>query len=129
MLMKTYEVMFIMAPNTGDEELDRVIAQMEAGVKSMHGEVVSVEKIGKRKLAYRIGKFEEGFYVLFNIKANGEVVKEFERRLKVIDSVIRYITVRVDKALKRVEKVKAIRLKKVRRKSPATQAGAPTPTL
>ena len=46
--MKTYEVMFIMAPNTGDEELDRVIAQMEAGVKSMHGEVVSVEKIGKR---------------------------------------------------------------------------------
>src|SRR5437867_6607587 len=102
---------------------------MEAGVRSMQGEVVSVEKMGKRKLAYRIGKFAEGFYVLFNIKANGEVVKEFERRLKVADSVLRYITVRVDKALKRVEKIKAIRLKKVRRKSPATQAGAPTPTL
>ena len=98
-------------------------------VKSMHGEVVSVEKIGKRKLAYRIGKFEEGFYVLFNIKANGEVVKEFERRLKVIDSVIRYITVRVDKALKRVEKIKAIRLKKVRRKSSGTQPEPTTPAI
>ena len=127
--MKTYEVMFIIIPNAAEEEIDKVIGQMEAGVKSMQGEVVSVEKMGKRKLAYRIGKFEEGFYVLFNIKANGEVVKEFERRLRVADSVLRYITVRVDKALKRVEKVKAIRLKKVRRKSPATQAGAPTPTL
>ena len=127
--MKTYEVMFIIAPNTVDEEVDKVIAQMDAGVKSMHGEVVSVEKMGKRKLAYRIGKFEEGLYVLFNIKANGEVVKEFERRLKVIDFVIRYITVRVDKALKRVEKVKAIRLKKVRRKSPRAQPEATTPAI
>jgi len=129
MPMKTYEVMFIIAPNTVDEEVDKVIAQMDAGVKSMHGEVVSVEKMGKRKLAYRIGKFEEGLYVLFNIKANGEVVKEFERRLKVIDFVIRYITVRVDKALKRVEKVKAIRLKKVRRKSPRAQPEATTPAI
>ncbi|PYV93150.1 MAG: 30S ribosomal protein S6 [Acidobacteria bacterium] len=124
MLMKTYEVMFIIIPNAAEEEIDKVIGQMEAGVKSMQGEVVSVEKMGKRKLAYRIGKFEEGFYVLFNIKANGEVVKEFERRLRVADSVLRYITVRVDKALKRVEKVKAIRLKKVRRKSRGVQPEA-----
>ena len=122
--MKTYEVMFIIIPNAAEEEIDKVIGQMEAGVKSMQGEVVSVEKMGKRKLAYRIGKFEEGFYVLFNIKANGEVVKEFERRLRVADSVLRYITVRVDKALKRVEKVKAIRLKKVRRKSRGAQPEA-----
>ena len=122
--MKTYEVMFIIIPNAAEEEIDKVIGQMEAGVKSMQGEVVSVEKMGKRKLAYRIGKFAEGFYVLFNIKANGEVVKEFERRLKVADSVLRYITVRVDKALKRVEKVKAIRLKKVRRKSRGVQPEA-----
>lgn len=127
--MKTYEVMFIIAPNAADDEVDKIIAQMEVGVKTMHGEVISVEKMGKRKLAYRIARFEEGFYVLFNIKANGEVVKEFERRLRVIDSVIRYITVRVDKALKRVEKVKAIRLKKVRRKSPGTQPEAATPAI
>jgi small subunit ribosomal protein S6 len=116
--MKTYEVMFIVVPTAADEEIDRISSQMEAVVTGMQGEVVSVERIGKRKLAYRIGKFEEGYYVLFNIKATGEVVKEFERRLKVTDSVLRYISVRVDKALKRVEKIKTARLKKLRKKSP-----------
>jgi small subunit ribosomal protein S6 len=123
--MKTYEVMFIVVPSTPDEEIDRINGQLEAVVKGMQGEVVSVEKIGKRKLAYRVGKFEEGFYVLFNIKATGDVVKEFERRLKVTDSVLRYISVRVDKALKRVDKIKAARLKKLRKKSPGGQPEAP----
>jgi small subunit ribosomal protein S6 len=127
--MKTYEVMFIVVPSTPDEEIDRINGQLEAVVKGMQGEVVSVEKIGKRKLAYRVGKFEEGFYVLFNIKATGDVVKEFERRLKVTDSVLRYISVRVDKALKRVDKIKAARLKKLRKKSPGGQPEAAAPAI
>jgi small subunit ribosomal protein S6 len=93
--MKTYEVMFIVVPNAADEEIDKITGQMEAVVKGMQGDVISVEKIGKRKLAYRIGRFEEGYYVLFNIQATGEVVKEFERRLKVTDSVLRYISVQL----------------------------------
>jgi len=127
--MKTYEVMFIVVPNAADEEIDKITGQMEAVVKGMQGEVSSVEKIGKRKLAYRIGKFEEGYYVLFNIQATGEVVKEFERRLKVTDSVLRYISVRVDKTLKRVEKIKAARLKKLRKKSPTSPAEAAAPAI
>jgi small subunit ribosomal protein S6 len=127
--MKTYEVMFIVVPNIPDEEIDRINGQLEAVVKGMQGEVVSVEKIGKRKLAYRVGKFEEGYYVLFNIKATGDVVKEFERRLKVTDSVLRYISVRVDKALKRVDKIKAARLKKLRKKSPGSQPEAAAPAI
>jgi small subunit ribosomal protein S6 len=127
--MKTYEVMFIVVASTPDEEIDRINGQLEAVVKGMQGEVVSVEKIGKRKLAYRVGKFEEGFYVLFNIKATGDVVKEFERRLKVTDSVLRYISVRVDKALKRVDKIKAARLKKLRKKSPGGQPEAAAPAI
>jgi small subunit ribosomal protein S6 len=127
--MKTYEVMFIVVPSAADEEIDKINAQMEAIVKGMQGEVVSVEKIGKRKLAYRIGKFEEGYYVLFNIKATGEAVKEFERRLRVTDSVLRYISVRVDKALKRVDKIKAARLKKLRKKSPGSQPEAAAPAI
>jgi small subunit ribosomal protein S6 len=127
--MKTYEVMFIVVPNAADEEIDKITGQMEAVVKGMQGDVISVEKIGKRKLAYRIGKFEEGNYVLFNIQATGEVVKEFERRLKVTDSVLRYISVRVDKTLKRVEKIKAARLKKLRKKSPNSQAEATAPAI
>jgi len=127
--MKTYEVMFIVVPNAADEEIDKINGQMETAVKGMQGEVLSVEKIGKRKLAYRIGKFEEGYYVLFNIKANGEAVKEFERRLRVADSVLRYISVRVDKALKRVDKIKAARLKKLRKKSPGSLPEAAAPAI
>jgi small subunit ribosomal protein S6 len=122
--MRNYEIMFILKPNATEEELDKLISQMEAVVTSHKGEIVGVEKIGRKKLAYRILKFEEGFYLLFRLNADGECVKEFERRLRVMDLVIRYITVRVDEALKRVDKIKAARLKKVRkktsRKSPET---------
>jgi len=127
--MKTYEVMFIVVPNAADEEIDKVIGNLETAVKGAQGEVVSVDKIGKRKLAYRIGKFEEGYYVLLNIKAAGELVKELERRLRVTDSVLRYITVRVDQALKRVEKIKAARLKKLRKKSAKSQPETAAPAV
>jgi len=115
--MRTYEIMFILKPNATEEEMDKLIGQMEALVTSHKGEVVGVEKMGKKKLAYSVLKFEEGFYVLFRLNADGECVKEFERRLRVMDLVIRYITVRVDEALKRVDKIKAARLKKVKKKT------------
>ena len=116
--------MFILKPNATEEEMDKLIGQMEAVVTSHKGEMVGVEKMGKKKLAYSVLKFEEGFYVLFKLNADGECLKEFERRLRVMDLVLRYITVRVDEALKRVDKIKAARLKKVKkktsRKSPET---------
>jgi small subunit ribosomal protein S6 len=115
--MRTYEIMFILKPNATEEEMDKLIGQMEAVVTSHKGEIVGVEKMGKKKLAYSVLKFEEGFYVLFRLNADGECVKEFERRLRVMDLVIRYITVRVDEALKRVDKIKAARLKKVKKKT------------
>jgi small subunit ribosomal protein S6 len=127
--MRTYEIMFIVAPNAPDDEIDKIVSQMEGIVKAAQGEMISVERIGKRKLAYTIGKFEEGYYVLFNLKGNGELVKEFERRLKVIDAVIRFVTVRVDEALKRVEKIKTARSKKLRRKAADTQPEATTSAL
>jgi small subunit ribosomal protein S6 len=127
--MRKYELMFVLAPNMTDEEIDKLIAQLEAVVQATQGEVVSVERMGRRKLAYRFDKFDEGYYVLFTIHGGGELVKEFERRLKVTDSVLRYISVRVDESLKRVDKIKSARLKKVRRKSGATQPEAAAPTI
>jgi small subunit ribosomal protein S6 len=127
--MRCYELMFIVIPTITDEDFDKLIAQMEGVVKTTGGEIQSVDRLGKKKLAYRISRFEEGQYVLFNIKGNGEMVKELERRLKVTDSVMRYVTVRVDGALKRVDKVKAARLKKARRRSPGTQPEAAAPAI
>ena len=122
---RLYEIMFIVNPNTPDEEVDKLIAQFETTVTSTHGETQKVERLGKRRLAYRVGRFWEGNYVLFTVKGGGETVKEFERRLKVTDAVIKYLTVRVDEDLKRLEKMKAKRAARAARK-PARRV-APTP--
>jgi small subunit ribosomal protein S6 len=117
---RLYEIMFIVNPTLPDEEVDKLIAQFETTVTSTHGETQKVEKLGKRRLAYRIGRFWEGFYVLFTVKGGGDTVKEFERRLKVTDAVIKYLTVRVDEDLKRLEKLKAKRAARAARKPQRT---------
>ena len=127
--MRHYEIMFIVSPNSTDEEVDKLISQMEGVVTSYQGEIVGVEKMGRRKLAYRIGKLEEGNYILFKINASGECVKEFERRLRVFDFVIRYISVRVDEDLKRMEKIKAARLKKIRKKTAGVNPESTAPAI
>ena len=127
--MRHYEIMFIVNPNSTDEEVDKLISQMESVVTSYQCEIVGVEKMGRRKLAYRIGKSEEGNYILFKINASGECVKEFERRLRVFDFVIRYISVRVDEDLKRMEKIKAARLKKIRKKTAGASPESAAPAI
>ena len=125
--MRTYEIMFIARPDAADEDVDKLIAQMEGVVKSGGGKVEKVEKLGRRRLAYRVRKQREGFYVLFQIEGTGDTVKEFERRLKVTDLVIKYLTVRTDVELQRAEKFKALRAKqesKRRRAKAAPQAAA-----
>lgn len=122
--MRRYELMFIVVPTAAEEEIDKVVAQLEGVIKSDQQGTVEVEKLGKKKLAYRIGKFEEGIYILLKMSASGALVKELERRLKVTDTVMRYVTVRVDEKFKRVEKVKAQRLSRAKRKAPAASQEA-----
>jgi small subunit ribosomal protein S6 len=77
--------------------------------------VKSVEKMGRRRLAYTVRKFNDGFYVLLNGAAAGSLITEIERRLRVSEQVIKFITVRMDEEEKRLAKVKAIRDTKVKR--------------
>lgn len=131
-MSRIYEVMFIVHPGQSEEEVDKLIAQFQATVASTHGEVVKVEKMGKRKLAYRVEKCTEGYYVLFTVKAMGETVREFERRLRVTDAVLKYLTVRVDEELKRLEKMKALREKRATRraaKNASKSVAAPPPEV
>jgi small subunit ribosomal protein S6 len=127
--MRSYELMYIMVPTVTEEEVDKVVSQLESVIKADQGELSEIEKMGKRNLAYRIGKFNEGFYVLLKLKAKGSLVKELERRLKVTDSVLRHISVRTDEKLKSYEKSKVRRLKKAQRKSPGIQPEAATSAL
>jgi small subunit ribosomal protein S6 len=104
-----YEVMFIVRPDVEDADLDKLIAGFENTVTSGGGKVRSAEKLGRRKLAYTVRKFNDGNYVLLTIEADGKLVAELERRLRVSEPVIKFITVRMDEEQKRIDKIKAIR--------------------
>jgi small subunit ribosomal protein S6 len=100
--------MFIVRPDAAEEDVDKLIAGFSENVTKGGGVVKTVEKMGRRKLAYMVRKFNDGNYVLLTVEANGAVVLELERRLRVTEPVIKFITVRIDEEEKRLAKVKAL---------------------
>ena len=125
MQQRFYEVMFIVRPDVADEDLDKLIAGLSQTVTNGGGSVRSTEKLGKRKLAYMVRKFNDGNFVLLTVDADGALVAELERRLRVSEPVIKFITVRMDEEEKRLNKIKAIRA--TRKKLSAIPAAAPAP--
>ncbi len=114
---RLYDLIFICRPDTPEEEINKVVATLEQTVTERGGKVEKVEKWGTRKLAYRISKHREGFYVYLMLRSTqGEMIKELERRLKVSDPVIKYLTVRLDEALKRQQKLVRRRERKAARR-------------
>ncbi len=107
--MRTYEVMFIAAPNTAEDDLRKLTSQLETVVADQGGKVIKTDNWGRRKLAYHIGKFDEGIYTLLNIEGSGREIAELERRLRVSDLVIRHLSVRTDEDLRRAEKIRSRR--------------------
>jgi small subunit ribosomal protein S6 len=107
--LRTYEIAFIAAPNTADDDLSKLNSQIEHIVTDRGGKITKVDNWGRRKLAYRIGKFDEGNYTIVYVEGDGQEIAEVERRLRVTDFVIRYLTVRTDEDLKRAAKLKAKR--------------------
>jgi len=123
--MRNYEIIFIVRPDMTEEDVDKLIAQMEGVVGTTGGKLEKVEKMGRRRLAYRVRRQREGIYILFRLQGSGDTVKEFERRLKVADTVIKYLTVRIDEDLERAEKFKALRAKKESKKRRSKPAAPP----
>jgi small subunit ribosomal protein S6 len=121
---RKYEVMFILRPDTGDEDVDRLLQTMETNVAATGGKVTGFERMGKRRLAYTVHKFQDGIYILAFVEGPGSVVKELERRLRVQELVIKFITVRTDEEEKRLAKVKKLRDSKVRGRGTQGQAAA-----
>jgi len=122
--MRNYEIMFIVNPNAQDEEIDKINGQIETIITSGGGKIDKIEKMGKRRLAYEVDRQREGHYVLFVMSANGDIVKECERRLRVMDAVIKYITVRVDEEARRMDKIKNYRQKRAARRGSHANAAA-----
>jgi len=106
---RTYELMFIVRPDMAEEDQDKLISTLESAVTSTGGAVKNVERMGKRRLAYRVRKFNDGIYVLLTVEGSGGLIHELERRLRVTEPVIKFLTVRIDEEQKRLDKIKAIR--------------------
>jgi small subunit ribosomal protein S6 len=116
--LRTYEVAFIAAPNTAEDELSKLNSLIEQIITDRGGKITKVDNWGRRKLAYRIGKFDEGVYTFVYFEGAGKEIAEVERRLRVTDFVIRYLTVRTDEALKRAQKLKSKRKVSLAPRSP-----------
>jgi small subunit ribosomal protein S6 len=128
---RTYELMFIVRPDMTEEDLDKLISTLQAVVPPSGGSVQKIEKMGKRRLAYAVRRFHDGIYVLMVIEGGGPVMHELERRLRVTEPVIKFLTVRIDEEQKRLAKIKALRdaKKKVSAQppAPAEAPAAPAP--
>ena len=121
---RTYELMFIVRPDMTEEDQDKLVSTLGTAVSSAGGKMKNVEKMGKRRLAYTVRKFNDGIYILLTFEGGGGLVHELERRLRVSEPVIKFLSVRIDKEQKRLDKIKAIR--DVRRKaSPAPATPEP----
>lgn len=125
---RQYDLIFIVRPDTPEADTDKLIATLEHAAEEKGGKIEKVEKWGRKRMAYRVHKLREGYYVYTVVRStHGDVVKELERRLKVSDPVIKYLTVRVDEELKRKEKLQRHRERRAaRRPHKPSSTAAPT---
>jgi len=125
-MKRIYENLFIVKPDATEEDIDQLVELLSKYITTGGGVVDKVEKWGKRKLAYRVEKNREGYYVLLQFTAEPSTVKEFERRMRVQDSIIKFLTVRIDETLKRLAKRQKEREKRAHRRP---QPPAPQPSI
>ncbi len=120
---RVYEVVFIVDPGTQEEEVTRLSENLRTIVTDQGGTVTRNEVLGRRQLAYKIGRSHEGIYVLFEVEGTGHEIAELERRMRVSDQVLRYLTVRVDEDRQRAEKLRARRQRKAAKRPGFVAAG------
>jgi len=113
---RKYELVYVVSPDATEEQVTELHTQVEGIVSRMGGTIEKTENWGRRKLAYEIGRHKEGTYVLELIVGSGDLLKEIDRRLKVFDTVIRHLVVRIDEEQGVIERTKAKRTETSRRR-------------
>jgi small subunit ribosomal protein S6 len=134
---RLYEVIFISRPDTPEAEIDKIIATLQHAAEEKSAKLEKIEKWGRKRMAYKVHKLREGYYVAISLRTSqGELIKELERRLKVSDPVIKYLTIRIDEDLKRQQKLAKHRERRAARRprkpapapsSPPSSAAPPAP--
>jgi len=100
-----YEMMFILNPELGEEEIEAALDRLQNIIHQGGGEITNLDKWGKRRLAYEVRKFREGFYVLLNFRSPSAIAAEVERVVKISDNIIRYLLIRDERAERQPERV------------------------
>jgi len=103
---RQYELVYIVSPDASEQAIAELHTQVEQIVQRFNGTLDKTENWGRRKLAYEIGKAREGTYVVETITGSGELMKEIDRRLRVTDSIIRHLIVRVDEAIRVADRLR-----------------------
>jgi small subunit ribosomal protein S6 len=120
---RVYEIVFIVDPDTPEAEATSLVENLQKIVTDQGGTVARSESMGRRQLAYQIGRKNDGNYWLFEVEGTGKEIAELERRMRVSDAVIRYMTVRVDEDRQRAEKLRDRRARKATKKRGGAGAG------
>jgi small subunit ribosomal protein S6 len=110
--MRVYEVLFIVAPSVEEGDVEALVTQMSDVATNQGARIAKVDRMGRRRLAYPINKFKDGHYAVLTVEGTGAEIAEIERRMRVTDTIIRYITIRIDEDLKRAEKFRARRVRR-----------------
>ena len=117
--MRRYETIFIASPTLTDEQSDELVKQFEGIIAEQGGELLKTDKWGRKKLAYEVQKFSEGYYTLFQMNAGPKLVAELERRFRNNDAVIKYLSIRMDEAEKAAGRTKQRIEREAKRKAQA----------
>ncbi|MGI8641680.1 MAG: 30S ribosomal protein S6 [Pyrinomonadaceae bacterium] len=123
---RVYEVMYIASAETADEDITKLNDSITNIIETEGGSVVRLDDMGRRKLAYPINKKNDGYYVLFEIEGSGKEIAELERRMRVNDVIMRYLTVRVDEERKTAQKLTDKREKRQSRNNERNNTSANT---
>ena len=123
--MREYEVVFVIKGTEPDDAIEALTGQMQEVAKQQGAEIVNVDKWGRRKLAYDIANQREGYYVLFHLKSERAAIAELERKFKMNDTIIRFLTVRLDNEIRRARRRAELRAKK-KGLDPAAELPKPT---
>jgi len=119
-----YEIGFIVTPEVNEEEVKKIIESITATIKKANGVIENLDEWGRKKMAFPIKKNLEGYYVFIQTEVDGAIIADLERRLKQMEKVLRFITLRLDDKLKKSNKLtkKWAKIDKIRKKTMASSS-------
>ncbi len=117
--MRRYETIFIASPVLTDEQADELVRNFEGIIAEQGGELLKTDKWGRKKLAYEVQKYSEGYYTLFEMNAGPTLIAELERRFRNNDAVIKFMSVRMDEQAKAADRQKVRYEREAKRKAQA----------